>query len=541
MAGVAHRASRLDAVAAAALCAIGAALRIVAYAQHRSLWYDEAALALNVVNRGFLGLLAPLDNLQTAPPLFLWAERLVVVAFGPNEWALRAVPLVAGIALAPLMWRVARRLLPAPIALLGVALVALSPALVRYSAEAKPYVVDAFVTLVLLDRALAATEPGASRGTWWSLAISGVVALTASTPALFVLAGVIAYVVVKTVVSDGAIPARRPIALALGWTASFLLLLATVFRPLVDPDAPIGRYMQWYWATNFLTSEPPGLRTKAAALTWAALTNTFFGAGAVRGMTALMVGAVLVGLIALLTSRRIAAVALLTVPGLAVIVASSLRRYPIAERLVLFAAPLSALLVASALLVVPRIIGQRVATWAAAAATAVVLVLSTVGVVASYRSSDGRQESRELVRAAVASRASGMPMWVSAGGEVAWRFYSDDRAPVQWSNQTPEGLPGGGTLRHNVLVGAWYKGIPERIVPVVDDTTADVLPSPWSENESARLRKAAQPCALVFLSHIMPGEGRALLASVLRRGGRVASTNRAPGAELHRVCFDGRT
>ena len=540
MAGVAHRASRLEAVAAAALCVIGAVLRIVAYAQHRSLWYDEAALALNVVNRGFLGLLAPLDNLQTAPPLFLWAERLAVVAFGPNEWSLRAVPLVTGIAVAPLMWRVARRLLPAPIALLGVALVALSPTLVRYSAEAKPYVVDAFVTLVLLDRALAATEPDASRRIWWSLAISGVVALTALTPAVFVLAGVVAYVVVKTVVSDGAIAPRRPIALALGWTASFLALLATVFRPLVDPDAPIGRFMRWYWTTNFLTPEPPGLGTKVAALTWAAFTNTFFGAGAVRGMTVLLVGALVVGIIALVTARRLAVVALLTVPGLALIVASVLRTYPIAERLVLFAAPLSALLIASSLLLAQRIIGQRATSWAAAAATTVVMVLSTIGVVASYRSSDGRQETRELVRAALA-RPSGMPVWVSGGGEVSWRFYSGDRSPVKWSSLSPEGLPGGGALQQNVLVGAWYKGIPERIVPIVDDTTADVLPSPWSENEGARLRRAAQPCALVFLSNIMPGEARALLASVLRRGGRVASTNRAAGAELHCVCFDGRT
>jgi hypothetical protein len=52
----------------------GAAWRIAAYAQHRSLWYDEAALALNIAGRGFVELVEPLDYLQTAPPLFLWID-----------------------------------------------------------------------------------------------------------------------------------------------------------------------------------------------------------------------------------------------------------------------------------------------------------------------------------------------------------------------------------------------------------------------------------------------------------------------------------
>src|SRR5690242_20553827 len=125
-------------LAALSLCVLGAVLRVAVFVQHRSLWYDEAALALNLVGRGFIALLAPLDNFQTAPPLFLWAERLAVLMFGRGEGALRAVPLAAGVATPFVMWRVARKILPAPAALVAVALTALSPALVRYSVEAKP-------------------------------------------------------------------------------------------------------------------------------------------------------------------------------------------------------------------------------------------------------------------------------------------------------------------------------------------------------------------------------------------------------------------
>ena len=80
------------------------------YAENRSLWYDEAALALNITSRGFVELVAPLDYLQTAPPMFLWAERLIVILFGANDWTLRLVPLGAGVVTAPVTWVVARRL-----------------------------------------------------------------------------------------------------------------------------------------------------------------------------------------------------------------------------------------------------------------------------------------------------------------------------------------------------------------------------------------------------------------------------------------------
>src|SRR5262249_47340031 len=158
-------------------CLVGALARVAAYAQHRSLWYDEAALALNVVQRGFIALLQPLGFLQAAPPLFLWVERLAILPLGASEWSLRAVPLVAGILTPPLMWRVARGKLPPLAAIEAVALVAVSPSLVRYAAEAKPYAVGAVVTLVLLDRALAVAEPNAGTNQWWLLSIVGVVAI----------------------------------------------------------------------------------------------------------------------------------------------------------------------------------------------------------------------------------------------------------------------------------------------------------------------------------------------------------------------------
>jgi hypothetical protein len=52
----------------------GAVLRVLQYLYNRSLWNDEAGLALNIVGRSFAGLLQPLSYGQAAPFGFLVVE-----------------------------------------------------------------------------------------------------------------------------------------------------------------------------------------------------------------------------------------------------------------------------------------------------------------------------------------------------------------------------------------------------------------------------------------------------------------------------------
>src|SRR4029453_16866348 len=172
---------------------------------------------------------------------------------------------------------VARRALPPLAAIAAVALVSLSPTLVHYAAEAKPYAVDAFITLVLVDRTLAVTEREAGESRWWTLAIVGGVAIASSTPAFFVLAGVGACLTAHAFSRRDTTFARRTAAVGVIWAATFGALLATVFRPLLGEASPLGRYMHWYWSPSFLTPDPPGLATKVSSVLWATLTSTFMG------------------------------------------------------------------------------------------------------------------------------------------------------------------------------------------------------------------------------------------------------------------------
>ncbi|MCX7754677.1 MAG: hypothetical protein N2117_05455, partial [Anaerolineales bacterium] len=95
---VTSRRSRFLLVAAWGLIGLGLVLRLRQYLINRSLWLDEAMLALNILHKDVWGLLGRLDYEQGAPVGFLLLEKLVVTLLGDGERALRLLPFLAGCA-----------------------------------------------------------------------------------------------------------------------------------------------------------------------------------------------------------------------------------------------------------------------------------------------------------------------------------------------------------------------------------------------------------------------------------------------------------
>ena len=52
------------------LVAAGVLFRVLFFSYARPFWNDECALALNLLNRNFIQLFAPLDFSQVTPPLY---------------------------------------------------------------------------------------------------------------------------------------------------------------------------------------------------------------------------------------------------------------------------------------------------------------------------------------------------------------------------------------------------------------------------------------------------------------------------------------
>ena len=76
---------------------VGVLFRLRQYLTGRSLWLDEAMLAINIRNRGFGGFFRPLDYDQGAPIGFLFIEKTFSLVFGTNELSLRLFPFLLGV------------------------------------------------------------------------------------------------------------------------------------------------------------------------------------------------------------------------------------------------------------------------------------------------------------------------------------------------------------------------------------------------------------------------------------------------------------
>ncbi|HVX64709.1 MAG TPA: glycosyltransferase family 39 protein [Pirellulales bacterium] len=132
------------------LVVLGAALRSYHYLRGPSLWHDEAALVVNVLEKSFRELLGPLLFSEAAPPLFLWLEKAVVMLLGDSLYALRLPPFLASCASLGLLAYVARRWLSPAAAPWAVLLFACSDKLLGHSCEAKQYTIEALAALVVL-------------------------------------------------------------------------------------------------------------------------------------------------------------------------------------------------------------------------------------------------------------------------------------------------------------------------------------------------------------------------------------------------------
>ncbi|MBC7374771.1 MAG: glycosyltransferase family 39 protein, partial [Frankiales bacterium] len=137
------------------LLVLGAEMRLRQWFGGRSLWLDEALIARSLVSRDYVGLVSsPLQGDQAGPVLWLWSTRLSLDLFGDGERALRLVPLLGGLAALVLTWRMAKRLLPDVLVPVALLVTVLSPSLLYFSNEVKPYSVDVAVCLALILLAL---------------------------------------------------------------------------------------------------------------------------------------------------------------------------------------------------------------------------------------------------------------------------------------------------------------------------------------------------------------------------------------------------
>jgi hypothetical protein len=245
----------------AVIVGIGVLLRVVVYLSNRTMWLDELSLKANVVGKPILDFTEQLTNDQLAPFGFLILQRSLVKVLGDSNFALRLLPLSAGILSLDLFSRLARRVLPRRAVLVALALFALSDDLIYYASEMKPYSVDLAVGLAISLVAVDALgRPATTRLAVW-LATFAALAPWWSFASAFVVAGCGTVLVLESLISGRYRSSLLWVMIGLGWVAVFAVSYEAS-HALLSPYTTMYRF--WYFA--FLPNHSLAGVTQAAGV-----------------------------------------------------------------------------------------------------------------------------------------------------------------------------------------------------------------------------------------------------------------------------------
>jgi hypothetical protein len=393
---------------------------------------------------------------------------------------------------------------------------------------------------------------GDTRAAWWRLAVGGATALWISHPAIFVLAGAALALPASPAVRTVPTWRRRYALTTLTWAGAFALIYVLVYQA-GERDA----YLRGFWEPTFLSPGAPDFLGRARSAVRATLEAPLLSPGGTPQVRALVLGglasaAFLAGLLSIFRARG-ASLALLTAgPYVALLGAAMIGRYPVTDRLLLFAAPLLFLIYASALSWAAEALPARARGPGLAAALALLTLWRYPGLVDQGLHPQRQRATKTLLRA-IEARAPIAPVYLLTPEFECvcsvWAFYTTDwsapdTARLRWFARTTRATLDSSAParsfddgRRPDLIGAAARlqyGHGGRWWPPAPDAG-------WVERESERIRRGAHPVAWLWATERYPEAAIAyLLHGVRRRGGRLSFASRVPGASVWEIEFAPR-
>ncbi len=317
------------------IIAFGVAMRLIQYLANRSLWADEAVLALNIVNRSYLELFQPLDYDQGAPIGFLMMEKLAVQILGNNEYALRLFPFICGVGSLFLFYELGKRLIPKSAVIISLTLFASLPFLVYYSAEVKQYSSDVAIALFLYLLLLPLLPQKLNRGQMIKYSLVGAIAIWFSHPSIFILASIGSSALLINFLQKDLNKIKQLLLIYSAWVLSFFVFYFVSLRNLTGNE-------------TLTTSWGDGFPSSPFDIIWIldAFGKFFYKPlGFSKWIDGLAIVFFLLGCISCWLSRKKILLLLLS-PLFMTFLASFLHQYPFRSRLVLFLIPYVIFLIA---------------------------------------------------------------------------------------------------------------------------------------------------------------------------------------------------
>ena len=231
------------------LC-LGIGWRVLRWSLGMPMWGDEVMLALNFLDRDWVGWLQPLEMGQVAPPMFMLLHGLLMQVVGYSEWVLRLPSLVFGIGALLLFARFVYDVVEQRSALCAVAVLAVSYYCVRHGSEFKPYALDLLLAVALLFASYRfRCNP---LGLWQisGLVLVIVLAPLCSFPSVFVTVGVVTGLLADALVKRE----RYRLYLTFGITLLAIIMAFTQYTVIIAPQAQANELLKTLWQGGF----PPG-------------------------------------------------------------------------------------------------------------------------------------------------------------------------------------------------------------------------------------------------------------------------------------------
>jgi|WetSurMetagenome_2_1015567.scaffolds.fasta_scaffold05147_6 hypothetical protein len=327
--------SKLILIIVITLIGIGVFLRLYFYVINRSLWFNEAMLALNIVNRSFLDLFKPLDYDQGSPIGFLLLEKVVISLLGNKDYKLRLIPLLAGLISIPLMYLVSKKIVGQVAAIFSLALFTFSPTLIYYSSEVKQYSTDVLVSLVLLFVFTKCLDKKTTVQSLILLGVAGSLGIWASHPSIFVFLGILLTLGLTFILHKDTNHLFWLIGIGTMWGICLGIIYFINLRYLAT-----NNYLLDYWINGFAPFPP------WKNFNWfVVILRDILKDPAWLPVSIITVGLLLLGIYSFLI-RKWQFMLVLICPFLFTMIASCLHKYPFSGRMILFLIPFLLLLLA---------------------------------------------------------------------------------------------------------------------------------------------------------------------------------------------------
>jgi hypothetical protein len=505
---------------------------------NRSLWVDEAVIAVNIIDRGFLGLLKPLDHLQLAPPLWLWLVKASSLLIPNQEAGMRLPSFIAYLATLWIYLRLLKRNLSSGIAVVvGLAVFIFNRNLLFYSGETKQFMTEAFVVILLIQ--LATDDEMEEGRKLWACAIAGSLGILLSMTCVMVLPAAMAALFFGR---SGRLDIRFLMKAALVGVCWLAVFACYYFFFLYDHPAtavkktnfeegfgitpsilPLKNFLFFHFTFFKLFIRDFGFTAKNAVFPSSGLLES--------GHLAAMGLLLLLGIWQIIRTRIILLVVL--IPTFVHLVLSYLHLYPLVPRLYLHSYPLIAFLVAMG---VERIYGVF-GTWMRTFQVFVFATLAVLGVLfISKNKGIEIEESRPVLKSINEKSRPGDALSLYMHSGIIYNYYFltgryKPTGPVYYFGEANLDPSAPVRIDESILIEYFTKT--GRYKPL-DSSVAVSGPGVYSwQRQFAELPVSKGPFWIFFV-HVKDGDDRNILDSARAAGLKITDSAQAKGASAYR-------